>query len=174
MYSTIQEAWNDDIIELYSNNFQNNNDTNNIGNNKPNIDNFNNSIQYFDIKQDYDNINKHYKPKLKNSNKVSSSTKKVKKKFKKKPKSIVSSSTKSTSITISKKFKYKKKHIPCKDVFKKIKECKRCRRKVEKYINRNKIVIDLDPIEVRKMLLCLILIGMIIILINMLSDRKRV
>ena len=46
-----------------------------------NIDNFNNSIQYFDIKQDYDNINKHYKPKLKNSNKVSSSTPKKKKKI---------------------------------------------------------------------------------------------
>lgn len=172
MYSTIQEAWNDDIIELYSNNFQNNNTIKT----KPNIDNFNNnSIQYFDINEDYDNIHEYYKPKLKNSNKVSSSTKKVKKKKKfKKPKSIVSSSTKSTSITISKKYKYKKKHIPCKDVFKKIKECKRCRRKVEKYINRNKIVIDLDPIEVRKMLLCLILIGMIIILINMLSDQKRV
>ena len=173
MYSTIQEAWNDDIIELYSNNFQNNNDTNNIANNKPNIDNFNSSIQYFDIKQDYDNINKHYKPKLKNSNKVSSSTPKKKKKKKKKQKSIVSSVT-SKSITISNKYKYKKKHIPCKDVFRKIKECKRCRKKVERYINRNKIVIDLNPIEVRKMLLCLILIGMIIILINMISDRKRV
>jgi hypothetical protein len=171
MYSTIQEAWNDDIVELYSNNFQNNNTTKT----KPNIDNFNNnSIQYFDINEDYDNIHEYYKPKLKNSNKVSSSTKKVKKKKFKKPKSIVTSSAKSTSTTISKKYKYKKKHIPCKDVFKKIKECKKCRRKVEKYINRNKIVIDLDPIEVRKMLLCLILIGMIIILINMLSDRKSV
>jgi hypothetical protein len=164
MYSTIQEAWNNDIVELYSNNFQNNN---------PNIDNIHtNSIQYFDIKDDYNNIHEHYKPKLKLKQK----------------KNIIIASKKTTSLStqknnsissatsITKKYKYrkkhKKKHIPCKDVFKKIKECKKCRRKVEKYINRNKIVIDLDPMEIRKMLLCLILIGMIIILINMISERK--
>ena len=141
MYSTIQEAWNTDITEMYSNNFNNQVQT---------IDNNN----YFNIHENYKK--KPIKTISNKKTKVTSTSTKIKKSV-------------STKIVP----KYKKKKMKCKEIINYIKKCKKCRIKIEKYINKNKIVIDMNPIEIRKMLLCLILLGMIIILFNMLTDKKR-
>ena len=61
----------------------------------------------------------------------------------------------------------------CKDIIYHIKNCKKCRKKLQKIFYKDKIVIDMNPREVRKMLLCLIFIGMVIILFNMLTEKRK-
>ena len=92
-----------------------------------------------------------------------------------KQKSVISNITSfasKTVSTLSSKFT-KKKKMTCKEIFYHIKKCKKCQKKIGKYLNRNKIVINMDPVEVRKMLLLLIFIAMIIIIINMFFENKK-
>ena len=156
MYSTIQEAWNNDHMELYTNNFKQS---------KFNTSSSNNN--YFNIHENYGTIIP--KKKKLSSKKNFKSTISNKSLSTQKNKSTKSSSTTVNPIIRSIKSKPK---IKCRDVFKYIKNCRKCRKKVEQYINKNKIVIDMNPIEVRKMLLCLILIGMFIMLFNMLTEMR--
>ena len=149
MYSTIQEAWGDNLLEKYANNFDN------II--KP-IETFSNNH----IDDDYlENLSEYFNPK---------SVKKNKRK-KKKSKTLSSISTKTVSVLSTEV--NKKKKMTCKELFYHIKKCKKCQKKIGKYLNRNKIVINMDPVEVRKMLLLLIFIAMIIIIINMLFENKK-
>lgn len=150
MYSTIQEAWGDNLLEKYANNFDN------II--KPKETFSNNHIN-----DDYlENISEYFNPKL---------VKKKKRKQKSVMSNITSFASKTASI-LSSKFT-KKKKMTCKEIFYHIKKCKKCQKKIGKYLNRNKIVINMDPVEVRKMLLLLIFIAMIIIIINMFFENKR-
>jgi len=150
MYSTIQEAWGDNLLEKYANNFDN------II--KPKETFSNNHIN-----DDYlENISEYFNPKL---------IKKKKRKQKSVMSNITSFASKTASI-LSSKFT-KKKKMTCKEIFYHIKKCKKCQKKIGKYLNRNKIVINMDPVEVRKMLLLLIFIAMIIIIINMFFENKR-
>jgi hypothetical protein len=134
MYSTIQEAWGNNLLEKYANNFDN------II--KPKETFSNNHIN-----DDYlENLSEYFNPKLVKKNKK-----------KKKSRTISSISTKTVSV-LSSKFN-KKKKMTCKELFYHIKKCKKCQNKIGKYLNRNKIVINMDPVEVRKMLLLLIFIA---------------
>ena len=157
MYSTIQEAWNNDHMELYANHFKQ--------------AKFNTvSEKFTSNNNNYFNIHENYGSSQPSKKIVKKKKKKQKKKKKKKsPKTTVSSSTTVNPIIRSIKSKPK---IKCRDVLKYIKNCRKCRKKVEQYINNNKIVIDMNPIEVRKMLLCLILIGMFIMLFNMITEMR--
>ena len=150
MYSTIQEAWGNNLLSKYTNNFDNIiKPKETFSNNHINDDYLENLSEYFD-------------PKL------------VKKK-KRKQKSVISNITSfasKTVSTLSSKFT-KKKKMTCKEIFYHIKKCKKCQKKIGKYLNRNKIVINMDPVEVRKMLLLLIFIAMIIIIINMFFENKK-
>ena len=150
MYSTIQEAWGNNLLSKYANNFDNIiKPKETFSNNHINDDYLENLSEYFD-------------PKL------------VKKK-KRKQKSVISNITSfasKTVSTLSSKFT-KKKKMTCKEIFYHIKKCKKCQKKIGKYLNRNKIVINMDPVEVRKMLLLLIFIAMIIIIINMFFENKK-
>ena len=206
MYSTIQEAWNNDITDVYTENFKQNK-----------FKTISSSNNFFNIHEDYGSIkgvrtnntstspsqvntkkkknkkNKKNKKKLpttssiqssqsditfgralrtKGSNPNSTSTQRVRNK------SSTVGNLRSTvgnlrsTTTSNPKIRSIKSKLKCNDIFKHIKKCKKCRKKLEKYINRNKIVIDMNPVEVRKMLLCLIMIGMFIMLFNMITERR--
>ena len=172
MYSTIQEAWNNDITDVYAENFKQNK-----------FKTISSSNNFFNIHEDYGSIKG-----VRTSNTSTPSPQvKTKKKKKKKKKKLVPSTqscqsstvqstqrskSKSSTTTVNPKIRSIKSKIKCKDILKHIKKCKKCRKKIEKYINKNKIVIDMNPVEVRKMLLCLILIGMFIMLFNMITERR--
>ena len=160
MYSTIQEAWNNDITDVYAENFKQNK-----------FKTISSSNNFFNIHEDYGSIKG-----VRTSN-TSTPPPQVKTKKKKKKKIVPStqssqSSTVQSTTTVNPKIRSIKSKIKCKDILKHIKKCKKCRKKIEKYINKNKIVIDMNPVEVRKMLLCLILIGMFIMLFNMITERR--
>ena len=160
MYSTIQEAWNNDITDVYAENFKQNK-----------FKTISSSNNFFNIHEDYGSI------KGVRTNNTSTPPPQVKTKKKKKKKIVPStqssqSSTVQSTTTVNPKIRSIKSKIKCKDILKHIKKCKKCRKKIEKYINKNKIVIDMNPVEVRKMLLCLILIGMFIMLFNMITERR--
>ena len=160
MYSTIQEAWNNDITDVYAENFKQNK-----------FKTISSSNNFFNIHEDYGSI------KGVRTNNTSTPPPQVKTKKKKKKKIVPStqssqSSTVQSTTTVNPKIRSIKNKIKCKDILKHIKKCKKCRKKIEKYINKNKIVIDMNPVEVRKMLLCLILIGMFIMLFNMITERR--
>ena len=157
MYSTIQEAWNNDHMELYANHFKQ------AKFNTVSEKFTSNNNNYFNIHENYGSS----QPSKKIVKKKKKKQKKKKKKKKISPKTTVSSSTTVNPIIRSIKSK-----IKCKDVIKHVKKCRKCRKKLEKYINKNKIVIDMNPIEIRKMLLCLILIGMFIMLFNMITEMR--
>ena len=151
MYSTIQEAWGNNLLEKYANNFDN-------------IIKPKETFSDNHINDDYlDNLSEYFNPKLLKKNK--------KKKKSKKMTELSSLSTKTVSV-LSSEFN-KKKKMTCKELFYHIKKCKKCQKKIGKYLNRNKIVINMDPVEVRKMLLMLIFISMIIVIINMIFENKR-
>jgi hypothetical protein len=175
MYSTIQEAWNNDHIELYTNNFKQS---------KFNTSSSNNN--YFNIHENYGTLIPKTKKSSSTKNNLQStisnkslSSQKIKSTHRVRNKSSTrqvrsKSSTKGylRSTTVNPIIRSIKNKIKCKDIIKHVKKCKKCRKKLEKYINKNKIVIDMNPIEVRKMLLCLILIGMFIMLFNMLTEMR--
>jgi hypothetical protein len=180
MYSTIQEAWNNDITDVYTENFKQNQ-----------FKTISSSNNFFNIHEDYGSI-KGVKTNNTSTPPPQVNTKKKKKKKKKKNLPTTSSIQSSQSdITLGRalrtegsnpnslstttsnpKIRSIKSKLKCNDIFKHIKKCKKCRKKLEKYINRNKIVIDMNPVEVRKMLLCLIMIGMFIMLFNMITERR--
>jgi len=163
MYSTIQEAWNNDITDVYAENFKQNK-----------FKTISSSNNFFNIHEDYGSI-KGVRTSNTSTPPPQVNTKKKKKKKKKKIVPSTQSSQSSTvqsTTTVNPKIRSIKSKIKCKDILKHIKKCKKCRKKIEKYINKNKIVIDMNPVEVRKMLLCLILIGMFIMLFNMITERR--
>jgi len=135
MYSTIQEAWGDNLFEKYSNKIDNN-----------------------PIENVSENLSEFFNPKL------------IQNKKRKKKKSIMSVVSSIASNTVS---NISNKKMTCKEIFYHIKKCKKCQKKIGKYLNRNKIVININLVEIRKMLLLLIFIAMIIIIINMLFENKR-
>ena len=163
MYSTIQEAWNNDITDVYAENFKQNK-----------FKTISSSNNFFNIHEDYGSI-KGVRTSNTSTPPPQVNTKKKKKKKKKKIVPSTQSSQSSTvqsTTTVNPKIRSIKSKIKCKDILKHIKKCKKCRKKIEKYINKNKIVSDMNPVEVRKMLLCLILIGMFIMLFNMITERR--
>ena len=148
MYSTIQEAWGNNLLEKYANNFDN-------------IIKPKETFSDNHINDDYlENLSEYFNPKL------------LKKKKKKRKKKSQLSTLSTNTISVSSKIS-KKKKMTCKELFYQIKKCKKCQKKIGKYLNRNKIVINMDPVEVRKMLLLLIFISMIIVIINMIFENKR-
>ena len=148
MYSTIQEAWGNNLLEKYANNFDN-------------IIKPKETFSDNHINDDYlENLSEYFNPKL------------LKKKKKKRKKKSQLSTLSTNTISVSSKIS-KKKKMTCKELFYHVKKCKKCQKKIGKYLNRNKIVINMDPVEVRKMLLLLIFISMIIVIINMIFENKR-
>ena len=146
MYSTIDEAWNNDMSLIYANNFKQ--------------AKFNSAPA---TKKNYFTVQEYYSPK--NNQSIQQ------KQHKQKKLSITKTKSKTSTTPLPKSIKLKKK-VNCQQIFKHIKKCKKCRRKLRKYLNRNKIVIDMNPVEVRKMLLFIILVGMVIMLFNMLTESR--